>query len=105
MTTRESTLMEHLLRRLHAARARRDREVRFSDEWHAADSELQAIERAIFRAPIEADGAAGARPSSAAWPPLHARERDAQASRRTAGPHHSSFGRDIRYPQDRERAG
>jgi hypothetical protein len=46
-------LLKRLLDRLLATRARRDREVRFSDSWRAADDELHAIERAIFRAPLD----------------------------------------------------
>jgi hypothetical protein len=42
-----------LLDRLLAARARRDREVRFSEPWRAADSAMREIEVAIFRVPIE----------------------------------------------------
>jgi hypothetical protein len=43
--------MERLLDRLLATRARRDREVRLSTPWRAADTELHEIERAIFRVP------------------------------------------------------
>jgi len=42
-----------LLDRLLAARARRDREVRFSDSWRAADSAMRELEVAIFRLPLE----------------------------------------------------
>lgn len=54
MHEREPTIMKRLLERLMAARARRDREERFSDPWRAADAEMHAIERAIFRVPVEA---------------------------------------------------
>ena len=53
MRERDHTMLRRLLDRLLATRARRDREVRFSDSWRAADDELHAIERAIFRAPLE----------------------------------------------------
>lgn len=52
MPDREPTLIKQLLDRLLAARARRDREVRLSDSWRAADAEMHQIERAIFRAPL-----------------------------------------------------
>jgi hypothetical protein len=52
MDERDKTLIRQLLDRLLNARARRDREVRFSDAWQAADVELHQIERAIFRAPL-----------------------------------------------------
>jgi hypothetical protein len=42
-----------LLHRLLAARARRDREVRFSDSWRAADHDMHELEAAIFRVPPE----------------------------------------------------
>jgi hypothetical protein len=47
-------MMQRLLDRLLAARARRDREVRFTDAWRAADTEMHEIERAIFRVPMDA---------------------------------------------------
>jgi hypothetical protein len=50
---REPTTMKRLLERLLVARARRDREVRFSEPWQAADAAMHAIERAIFRVPLE----------------------------------------------------
>jgi hypothetical protein len=53
MPERDQTLLRRLLDRLLATRARRDREVRFSDSWQAADDELHAIEHAIFRAPLD----------------------------------------------------
>jgi len=52
MREREPTVIKQLLDRLLAARARRDREVRLSEAWRAADSEMHQIERAIFRAPL-----------------------------------------------------
>lgn len=54
MHDREPNVMKRLLERLLAARARRDREERFSEPWRAADAEMHAIERAIFRVPLEA---------------------------------------------------
>jgi hypothetical protein len=45
--------IRRLLDRLLAARARRDREVRFSDPWRAADHDMHELEAAIFRIPIE----------------------------------------------------
>jgi hypothetical protein len=53
MTDREPTIIRRLLDRLLAARARRDREERFSEPWQAADTELRTIERAIFALPVE----------------------------------------------------
>jgi len=53
MTDREPTILRKLLQRLLTARARRNREDRFSKPWHAADVELHEIERAIFRLPAE----------------------------------------------------
>ena len=53
MHDREPNVMKRLLERLLAARARRDREERFSEAWRAADAEMHAIERAIFRVPLE----------------------------------------------------
>ncbi|MFL5679782.1 MAG: hypothetical protein ACJ77B_04205 [Chloroflexota bacterium] len=58
MQDREPAMMKRLLDRLLAARTRREREERFSDAWRAADAEMHAIERAIFRVPL---GAAAAR--------------------------------------------
>jgi hypothetical protein len=52
MPEREPTRIKRLLDRLLAARARRDREIRLSDAWRAADAEMHQIERAIFRAPL-----------------------------------------------------
>jgi hypothetical protein len=54
MHEREPATMKRLLDRLLAARARREREERFSDAWRAADAEMHAIERAIFRVPLGA---------------------------------------------------
>lgn len=51
----ESARIRRLLDRLLSARARRDAEPRWSDRWRALDAELHAIERAVFRAPIEDD--------------------------------------------------
>jgi hypothetical protein len=45
--------IRRLLDRLLAARARRDREVRFSDPWRAADTDMHELEAAIFRVPLE----------------------------------------------------
>ena len=45
--------IRRLLDRLLAARARRDREVRFSDRWRAADADMHELEVAIFRVPLE----------------------------------------------------
>ena len=56
MTEREPTLLRRLLDRLLSTRARRDREVRYSDAWQTADTELREIEREIFRAPPSGDG-------------------------------------------------
>jgi hypothetical protein len=53
MDEREPTRLKRLLDRFLAARARRDREVRLSDPWRAAEAELHAIERTIFRPPVE----------------------------------------------------
>jgi len=61
MHEREPTSMKRLLDRLLSVRARRDREQRFSDGWLAADAELHAIERAIFRVPIEGEAQARTR--------------------------------------------
>jgi hypothetical protein len=57
MQDREPAMMKRLLDRLLAARARREREERFSDAWRAADAEMHAIERAIFRVPLGAAAA------------------------------------------------
>ena len=54
MGERQPATLKRLLDRLLATRARRDREERFSEPWHAADAELHAIERAIFRVPVDA---------------------------------------------------
>jgi hypothetical protein len=54
MHDREPNEIKRLLERLLAARARRDREERFSEPWRAADAEMHAIERAIFRVPVDA---------------------------------------------------
>ena len=51
MPERDDTTLKRLLDRLLATRARRDREVRYTDSWRAADDDLHAIERAIFDAP------------------------------------------------------
>ena len=53
MHDREPTIIKRLLERLLATRARRDREPRYSDAWHAAYTEMHAIERAIFRVPVD----------------------------------------------------
>ena len=53
MDERQGTIMRRLLDRLLATRARRDRELRLSEPWRAADLELHEIERAIFRLPID----------------------------------------------------
>jgi hypothetical protein len=45
--------IRRLLDRLLAARARRDGEVRFSDRWRAADTDMHELEAAIFRVPLE----------------------------------------------------
>jgi hypothetical protein len=42
-----------LLDRLLAARARRDREERFSEPWRAADHDMHELETEIFRVPPE----------------------------------------------------
>ena len=49
----EQGMIRTLLDRLLAARARRDREVRFSDPWRAADHDMHELEAAIFRIPLE----------------------------------------------------
>jgi hypothetical protein len=61
MDDREPTIIRRLLDRLIAARARRDREARFSQPWHAADAEMHAIERAIFRVPTDGTDGDGRR--------------------------------------------
>jgi hypothetical protein len=69
MTQREPTPIRQLLDRLLTTRARRDREVRFSDAWRAADVELHQIERAIFRAPLMDASSLAATPADRrAWP-------------------------------------
>jgi hypothetical protein len=68
MDNRESKKIRGLLERLLAARARRDREVRFSEAWTAADTDMHAIERAIFR--VSADDDDDDRPT-----PIHAHGR------------------------------
>ena len=45
----EPMRIKRLLDRLLAARARRDAEPRWSARWKELDSELHAIERAVFR--------------------------------------------------------
>lgn len=55
--------MRALLDQLLAARARRDREPRFSDSWQAADADLHSLERAIFELP-RAAAATSATPRS-----------------------------------------
>ena len=69
MDDRQGTIMRRLLDRLLATRARRDRELRLSEPWRAADLELHEIERAIFRfpfvEPLPPGGAARRRYSSA----------------------------------------
>jgi len=49
----QQVTIRRLLDRFLAARARRDREVRFSDPWRAADSDMHELEAAIFRMPLE----------------------------------------------------
>jgi hypothetical protein len=49
----EPATIRTLLDRLLAARARRDREVRFSAPWRAADNVMRELEVAIFRLPLE----------------------------------------------------
>jgi hypothetical protein len=49
----EQGTIRRLLDRLLAARARRDREVRFSDSWRAADHDMHELEAAIFRVPLD----------------------------------------------------
>jgi hypothetical protein len=49
----EAGTIRRLLDRLLAARARRDREVRFSERWRAADRYMHKLEVAIFRIPLE----------------------------------------------------
>lgn len=53
MGHRQPMTIQRLLDRLHAVRDRRDANARFSDAWYEADREMHAIERSIFRAPIE----------------------------------------------------
>ena len=52
MANGEPATIRRLLDRLLAARARRDREVRFSDPWRAADHDMHELEAAIFRVPL-----------------------------------------------------
>jgi len=49
----DQATIRRLLDRLLAARARRDREERFSDRWRAADTDMHELEVAIFRLPLE----------------------------------------------------
>jgi hypothetical protein len=49
----EPARIKRLLDGLVAARERRDGERRWSDRWLALDAEMHAIERAVFRMPIE----------------------------------------------------
>lgn len=65
MDDSEPTLIKRLLERLLATRARRDAETRFSDAWRAADTELHAIERAIFRGPAQRRSGERAQPTRA----------------------------------------
>jgi hypothetical protein len=55
MSDREPNTIKQLRDALLEARGRRDREERFSEPWHAADAEMHAIERAIFRLPPGGD--------------------------------------------------
>jgi hypothetical protein len=76
MHDREPVIMQRLLDRLVAARRRRDREERYSAAWHQADAEMHAIERAIFRVPVEHPAPAPNRPPEAPTPlARRARER------------------------------
>jgi hypothetical protein len=99
MHDREPKEMKRLLERLLAARARRDREERFSEAWRAADAEMHAIERAIFRVPV--DGA-----------PETAESRSEERGTRAAGPseptpfhRHAPSSRTEMRRYDAERAG
>jgi hypothetical protein len=49
----DPSMIRTLLDRLLAARARRDREERFSDPWRAADRDMHELETAIFRVPLD----------------------------------------------------
>jgi hypothetical protein len=49
----QPAIIRALLDRLLAARARRDREVRFSEPWRAADGDMRELEDAIFHVPLE----------------------------------------------------
>ncbi len=84
MHDREPTIMNRLLERLLAARARRDHEERFSDAWQAADLEMHAIERAIFRVPVESPHAlerpAGSEAPAPTWIHEHGRHDAARGS-------------------------
>jgi hypothetical protein len=74
MFDRDQTIMKGLLDRLLAARARRDRETRYSDSWRAADDELHAIERAIFRVPLDSADDRDRSRETAAFPGRAARD-------------------------------
>jgi hypothetical protein len=51
----EPMRIRRLLDRLLAVRARRDAEPRWSDRWRQFDAELHAVEREVFRAPVDDD--------------------------------------------------
>ncbi len=51
----EPARIRRLLDRLLVARERRDAERRWSDRWLALDAEMHAIERDVFRVPVEED--------------------------------------------------
>jgi hypothetical protein len=53
MRNGEPATIRALLDRLLAARARRDREERFSAPWRAADTDMHELELAIFRLPLD----------------------------------------------------
>jgi hypothetical protein len=57
----EPATIRTLLDRLLAARARRDREVRFSEPWRVADLDMHELETAIFRVPLEPTRGIGSR--------------------------------------------
>jgi hypothetical protein len=75
MQDRQPAMMKRLLERLLAARARRDREERFSEAWHAADAEMHEIERAIFRVPADHPSADAVASVGGAPTPIHGRAR------------------------------
>lgn len=80
MPYREPTLIKRLLDRLLATRDRRDREIRFSEAWQAADAEMHSIERAIFRVSSDEEEVPPAWPGPSAPPAptaIHARDQRA----------------------------